>query len=356
MVKTNKLDFTGQPIYIGMDVHKKSWTVSIHSAICEHKTFTQPPEVEILVNYLRRNFPGASYHSVYEAGYSGFWIHDQLKEKGVACTVANPADVPTKDKERRKKRDRVDCRKLARSLRAGQIEGIYVPCRPKLEDRSLVRTRQSMVRKQTRCKNQIKGILFFYGIRLPEDCTERHWSGQFMRWLESIQMERASGDTALKIHLEELGHLRQIIVKLDREIRVLARTEEYASQVQLLRTIPGISTLTAMILLTELQEISRFASLDELASYVGLIPDAHESGETEHSGGITKRRHAQLRASLVEAAWTAARKDPALLMAFERLGKRMRKTRAIVKIARKLLNRVRYVLKNQRPYRLGVVE
>jgi transposase len=308
------------------------------------------------VNYLRRNFPGASYHSVYEAGYSGFWVHDQLREKGVACTVANPADVPTKDKERRKKRDRVDCRKLARSLRAGAIEGIYVPCRPKLEDRSLVRTRQSMVRKQTRCKNQIKGILFFYGIKLPIDCAQRHWSGKFVRWLESIQMERASGDMALKIHLEELGHLRQMIVKLDREIRVLARTEEYASPVQLLRTVPGISTLTAMILLTELQEITRFASLDELASYVGLIPDAHESGETEHTGGITKRRHAQLRASLVEAAWTAVRKDPALLMAFQQLGKRMRKTRAIVKIARKLLNRVRYVLKNQRPYLLGVVE
>jgi transposase len=339
-----------------MDVHKKSWTVSIHSARCEHKTFTQPPEVEILVNYLRRNFPGASYHSVYEAGYSGFWVHDELKANGVACTVANPADVPTKDKERRKKRDAVDCRKLARSLRAGEIEGIYVPCRRKLEDRSLVRTRQSMVRKQTRCKNQIKGILFFYGIRLPQGCTERNWSGRFVKWLESIQMERASGDMALKVHLEELRYLRQMIVKLDREIRVLARTEAYASPVQLLRTIPGISTLTAMILLTELQEISRFASLDELASYVGLIPDAHESGETEHTGGITQRRHAQLRASLVEAAWIAVRKDPALLMAFEQWGKRMRKTRAIVKIARKLLNRVRYVLKNQRPYLLGVVE
>lgn len=356
MVKSNRLDFTGQPIYIGMDVHKKSWTVSIQSASCEHKTFTQPPEVEILVNYLRRNFPGASYHSVYEAGFSGFWVHDQLREKGVACTVANPADVPTKDKERRKKRDSVDCRKLARSLRAGEIEGIYVPCRPQLEDRSLVRTRQSMVRKQTRCKNQIKGMLFFYGIALPEEWAERHWSGPFVRWLESIQMERASGDMALKIHLEELKYLRQIIVKLDREIRVLAGTEGYTVQVYLLRTIPGISTLTAMILLTELQEISRFASLDELASYVGLIPDAHASGETEHTGGITKRRHAQLRAALVEAAWTAVRKDPALLMAFQQLSRRMRKTRAIVKIARKLLNRVRYVLKNQRPYVLGVVE
>jgi hypothetical protein len=74
------------------------------------------------------------------------------------------------------------------------------------------------VRKQTRCKNQIKGILFFYGIRLLEDCAQKHWSGQFVRGLESIQMERASGDTALKMHLEELRHLRQMIVKLDRLI------------------------------------------------------------------------------------------------------------------------------------------
>jgi transposase len=356
MANSTRLDFTGQPIFIGLDVHKKSWSVSIHSAVCEHKTFTQPPEVDILVNYLRRNFPGATYRSVYEAGYSGFWVHDQLVEKGVACTVANPADVPTKDKERRTKRDQIDCRKLARSLRAGEIEGIYVPCRKKLEDRSLVRTRQSMVRKQTRCKNQIKSILFFYGIAIPEAWAERRWSGPFVRWLESLPMERASGEVALRIHLEELRHLRQILARLDREIRVLAQTEEYQTQVRLLRTIPGISTLTAMILLTELQEISRFRSLDELASYVGLIPDTRSSGETEHTGDLTQRRHGQLRASLVEAAWVAVRKDPALLMAFQESCKRMRKTRAIVKIARKLLNRVRYVLKNQTPYRMGVVQ
>jgi len=356
MDKSNRLDFTGQPIYIGLDVHKKSWSVSIHSAVCEHKTFTQPPEVDILVNYLRRNFPGASYRAVYEAGYSGFWAHDQLTEKGVACTVANPADVPTKDKERRKKRDRIDCRKLARSLRAGEIEGIYVPCRKKLEERSLVRTRQSMVRKQTRCKNQIKSILLFYGMAIPEDWAERRWSGPFVKWLESLPMERSSGEVALRMHLEELKHLRQIIARLDREIRLLAQTGEYEVQVRLLRTVPGIGTLTAMILLTELQEISRFCSLDELASYVGLIPDTQSSGETEHTGELTKRRHAQLRVSLVEAAWKAVRKDPALLMAFQESCKRMRKTRAIVKIARKLLNRVRFVLKNQTPYQMGVVQ
>lgn len=356
MTKINKLDFTGQPIYVGLDVHKKSWSVSIFSQNCEHKKFSQPPEVEPLVHYLQRNFPGANYHSVYEAGYCGFWIHDQLKKHGIDCKVVNPADIPTKNKERTTKRDRIDCRKLARSLRSGELEGIYVPSRSKLEDRTLLRTRQSMVWKQTRCKNQIKGILFLYGIDFSQEVTLGHWSRRFISWIESIQMERASGNMALKVYLEELKHLRQIIATLNRAILDLARTEEYKAQVKLLRTIPGISTLTAMTLLTELYEITRFASLDELSSYVGLIPDTHSSGEKEHTGGITKRRNRQLRCLLVEASWVAVRKDPALLMAYELYCKRMRKTRAIVKIARKLLNRIRYVLKNQMPYVPAVVK
>jgi transposase len=308
--------------------------------------------VDTLVKYLQRNFPGASYYAVYEAGYSGFWIHEQLKEKGVPCLVVNPADVPTKDKERAKKRDRIDCRKLARSLRGGELEGIYVPGRSNLEDRSLVRTRQSMVRKQTRCKNQIKAMLLFYGIHLSEEQVKSHWSRRFLEGIEGLRMERSSGDLALQVHLAELRHLRQILVILDRGIRELAQTEEYREWVRLLKTIPGISTLTAMILLTELIDLCRrISSLDELASFVGLIPDTQSSGETEHTGEITKRRHGQLRALLVEAA----RKDPALLRAFEGYCQRMRKTMAIVKIARKLLNRIRFVLKNHKPYVPAVV-
>ena len=161
MNKISKLDFKGQQIYVGMDVHKKSWSISIFTDKFEHKTFTQPPEVGTLVNYLERNFPAASYKAVYEVGYCGSWIDDLLQEHGVQCLVVNPVDVPTKDEERTKKTYRVDCRKLARSLRSIELEGIYVPSRLKVEDRSLIRTRYSMVRKQTRCKNQIRSILHF---------------------------------------------------------------------------------------------------------------------------------------------------------------------------------------------------
>jgi len=147
-----------------------------------------------------------------------------------------------------------------------------------------------------------------------------------------------------------LKHLRQIIANLNRAILALSRTEVYRADVLLLKTVPGISTLTAMTLLTELYDISRFSSLDKLASYAGLAPDIRSSGETEHTMGITYRRNATLRAVLIEAAWVAVRKDPALTIAFNKFALRMKKTKAIVHIAKKLLNRIRYVLKNRQRY------
>ena len=110
-----------------------------------------------------------------------------------------------------------------------------------------------------------------------------------------------------------------------------------------------------MILLTEIVDISRFPSLDKLASYTGLVPDIKSSGETEYSTGITFRRNAALRTLLIESSWVAVRKDPALMMAFTKFSLRMKKTAAIVHIARKLLNRIRFVLIKQERYVTAVV-
>jgi transposase len=357
MEKTIRPDFTGQPFYIGIDTHKKSWRVSILTKHSEHKTFTQPPDVETLVNYLHRTLPGGNYHVVYEAGFCGFWIHDNLnKEEGVDCIVINPADVPTTDKEKKTKSDPVDSRKLARSLRNGELKAIYAPPRERVEDRSLIRMRKAMVKKQTRCKNQIKSILYFYGIVIPEELVERRWSRKFINWLSEIQMTRATGNRALETLLSELNYLRQTISDLTKSIRSLARTNEYAENHRLTKSVIGFSTLTAMTFLTELVDINRFKNLDKLASYVGLIPDTESSGEKENNHGITSRRNPQLRHLLIEAAWTAVRKDPALMMAYNKLIPKVSKKIVIVKIARKLLNRIRYVLKNKQEYVPAIVQ
>lgn len=353
--ENTKLSFAGQDIYVGLDTGKKSWKVTILTKEFEHKTFSQPPKPEVLVGYLRKHFPGARYLCVYEAGYFGFWIHDALRQQGVECVVTHPADVPTKDKERSNRNDTVDARKLARNLRNGELAALYVPTRKALEARSLVRTRMSMVKKQTRCKNQIKALLSFYGHGIPEDLTRSRWSGHFINWVESRPFETESGKQSLHAFLEELKYLQQNIAQLTRQIRVLARQEPYRTQVELLNSVPGIGLLSAMTILTEIVDINRFKNLDHLASYVGLVPGENSSGELERTTGISRRRNPFLRVILVECSWMAVRKDPALLMAFSKLSERMPKNRAIIRIAGKLLSRIRYVLKHQEHYETCVV-
>ena len=348
--QTSSVDFTGHEIYVGMDVHKKSWSLSVHTKELEHKTFTQEPDSKRLVHYLRRTFPGATYHCVYEAGYSGFWIHEQLKALGVDCRVVNPADVPMSNKDRNFKTDTNDCRTLARRLKTNDLTGIYVPPRDSQEDRTLVRTRQEFVNKQTRVKNQIKAFLSFYGIVIPQELEESHWSNRFLLHLESLELTRITGTTALKAHLGELRALRKTILNLTQAIRTLSRTDDYRADIALLMSIPGIGLTTAMTFLTEIVDINRFPGLDELASFVGIAPGSHSSGESEHITGMSHRGNAHLRHLLIESAWTAARRDPVLLKDYSNYCKRTTPTKAIVKIARKVLARMRFVLKKQTPY------
>jgi transposase len=345
-----QFDWSGQHIYVGLDVHKNSWTVTVLTDAIMQKKFSQSPDVECLVNYLRRHYPGATYHCVYEAGYSGYWIHDQLHSYGVDCRIVNAADVPTTDKEKRNKTNNVDSGKLARSLRNGELRGIYVPSRTALEDRSMVRLRHTLVSKQTRCKNQIKSLLLFYGIHVPNDIEERHWSRRYIAWLDDLKMTRTTGDHALQTLLSELMHLRQSILSMTRAIRRLSQEEPYATDVAHLITLPGISVLTAMILLTELGPVSRFRSLDALAAYVGLVPGEHSSGDDRTITEITQRKNPFLRWIIIESAWVAVRGDTGLALAFSLLSQRMSKNRAIIRIARKLLNRIRFVVKHQQPY------
>ena len=124
----------------------------------------------------------------------------------------------------------------------------------------------------------------------------------------------------------------------------------------MLRTIPGIGPLTAASILVEIGEVKRFDTFYHLNSFVGLLPMEHSSGQSENKLSLTVRKHRQLRSDLVESAWTAQRTDPAMVLYFQEQIKRKDTKIVIIKIARKLLNRIRYVLINQQPYEFGIVK
>jgi transposase len=357
-MQSNKLNFKGQNIYIGIDVHKKQWTVCIFSEHLEHKKFSQPPTVTALKSYLDNNFPGAKYYSVYEAGFCGYSVHYQLQQAGIENIVVNAADVPTTHKEKENKTDKRDSRKLGRSLRAGELRGIHIPSVKTQEDRSLVRMRYAFRKDLTRFKLRIKSLLNFYGIEHPEQFSSpgKHWSRRYMEWLKTIKMQEVSGDSAIKSLICEAEDMRKVLLLVTRYIRELSQTEFYKNDYELIFGIPGIGLITGMSFLTEIEDINRFPSTNHLAGFVGLVPSCHSSGEKENNGEITSRAHNLMREMIVESAWIAAGKDPALHLAFCTLCKRMEPNKAIIRIARKLLNRIYYTLKNKTKYVCGVVE
>lgn len=345
-----KLDFSGQNIYIGLDTHLKSWHVSILGEHLAHKSFSQPPCAKSLKNYLDKYFPKANYNCVYEAGFAGFSVYRQLSELGINCIIVNPADVPSKDKEKKGKTDKIDSAKLARSLRSKELDPIYIPTMEGEEDRSLLRTRAKIVSDQTRCKNRIKSLLYYYGINIPVDS----WSAKFIQWLKEVQLKSASGNISLRSMLVQLENGKQIIKDLDKQVVVLSMRDKYRERVKLLRSVPGIGLLTSMIILTELEDMNRFKSLDSICGYIGLVPNVYNSGDREVVGEMTNRGNRILRTAFIESAWVAARMDPALMKKFNHLARRMEKNKAIIRIARKLVNRIRYVLRTENLYQTSV--
>jgi transposase len=178
-----------------------------------------------------------------------------------------------------------------------------------------------------------------------------------MKWLkEEVVSGHETGTQALKILIQEAEQQRTLLLEVLRKVRLLSRSEKYARNIALLRTIPGIGTITAITFLVEIENIYRFDNTDHFAGFVGITPNRHNSGSKANDGGMSFRGNKTLRSMLIESAWTAARSDPALTLSYHSYIKRMEANKAIVRIARKVLNRMYYVLKNKTEYVSGVVK
>lgn len=352
---TKKKDFSGQEIYVGIDVHKKQWTITVRSEFLEHKTFVQKPDSKVLGEYLKRNFPGASFKSVYEAGFCGYSVHRSLQQEGIENIIINPADVPSTNKERKNKQDKIDSRKLCRTLSDGVLKGNYVPCENEAELKETVRQIKILTNDLVRFKNRIKSKLERNGIRVPEEyeSSSKAWSKKFICWLETIELKTEIGTYGLKTQINGFKQIRELKKQLGKTVENYAG-KEYGTELSLLKSIPGIGTTAAIMILSELGDTSRFSSFEKLCSFVGIIPNTYSSGDKERTGRMTKRKNKYLQPVLVQCAWKAAGRDPALMSVYGELKKRMTSSRAIIKITRKLLSRIRHVLLTKEPYMIGV--
>jgi transposase len=154
--------------------------------------------------------------------------------------------------------------------------------------------------------------------------------------------------------LEEYEHKRALLLKVTGQVRELSRLKRYKDAMELLISIPGVGLITGMTFLTEIGDIKRFKSPDQLASFLGLVPSTHSSGSKERVGHMTKRFNRYLRSLLIECAWCLVRSDPSMGLKYAELKKRMKAQKAIVRIAKKLVLRARAMLLTGTYYELGV--
>jgi len=358
MAKITQLDFTGTTIFCGLDVHKVSWRVNLRDTELELKDFTQPADATLLYRHLTKNYPGAKYKAAYEAGFCGFGIQRQLTALGIECLLLNAADIPKGDKDRRQKNDKRDARSISQQLSTKKdLKGLYIPSTDWEHARTLVRNRQQQISDSTRCKCRIWHFLHFSSLPAPQkEETGQYWSRKFIKKLEDMDCGGSPElKAALQIKLQDHLYKRNLLLQSTRAIRSLCKQQAYANSIQLILSIPGIGEINAAIILFELQDIRRFKTFDNLCSYVGLVPDTDDSGETKRTRGITHRRNTYLREALIESSWVIIKKDPAMLLKYKNYCKRMHKNKAIIKIARHLLARLNFVLKNKVPYENGLL-
>lgn len=347
-----KLSFKGQKIYIGIDVHKSTWSVTSLMEIGVPRTHSQKASAKELFEFLNRHYPEAEYYAAYEAGFSGYSTYYELTNLGINCMVVNPADIPTTQYESVMKSDAVDSVKIAKALRASQLRGIYVRDVENLDDRSVVRIRKKIRTDMARYKIRVKHLLMSNGIEIPPQFEQStYWSRTYIKWLREEVVLMSSTRLSLDLLIDQVETIRGNLLKATQNIRRMSQSAKYKEKYDLLHSIPGLGPLTIMTILTEIYDVNRFHNERQFASYLGLVPTCHSSGDKIVHGEKTFRGNKKIGPELIEASWTAIYRDEGLSLAFcnyRRSGQKPQE--AIVRIARKLSNIIYSVLKNGKKY------
>ncbi len=291
--------------FVGLDVHAATIAVAIAEPDGEVRFMGTIPNEEAAVGRLIKKLNGGgSWEACYEAGPTGYALYWQLAKKGIVCTVVAPTLIPVKAGDR-VKTDRRDAERLARSFRAGDLTAVWVPDPAHEALRDLVRARESAKRDQLRARHRLGKFLLRQGRRPPEKM--RAWTKTYLEWIKTkVQFDEKAQQWTLEDYVNEVEHCGQRIDRLESLIdeAVKSAPETMRDVIAALQALRGIAAMSAVTIVAEVGELSRFATARQLMGYSGAVASEHSSGERTHRGHITKTGNAHLRRIVVEAAWT----------------------------------------------------
>jgi transposase len=298
--------------FLGLDVHAETITVAIAEPDGEVRSLgTIPNREESVRKLVKKLGPAEQLRACYEAGPTGYVLYWQLTGLGVQCEVVAPTLVPVKAGDR-VKTDRRDATKLARSYRAGDLTAVWVPDAAHEALRDLVRARESAKQDQLRARHRLSKFLLRHGRRAP--LGVRPWTLGYMKWVrEQVPFEQPAQDYTRLDYLHEVEHANDRVRRLEEAIGEAVKLAPVTMRevIQALQALRGIAQISAVTIVSELGQISRFAGARQLMAYSGAVPSEESTGQRIRRGAITKTGNAHLRRVVIEAAW-AYRHRPAI--------------------------------------------
>jgi transposase len=334
--------------YVGVDHHKRFSYLSVMDkngvVVKEGKVVNTKEAVN--------KFLGKEYtkdtSAVLESGRNWTVMYDWLEDELDEVKLAHPMKVKA-IAEAKIKTDKIDAKTLAHLLRCDLVPEAYMPDKETRIIKNILRQRMFFVKLSTMVKNQIHIIID----RHPEAKNQIDPSDLFgkqgMEWLRLVELSQEDR----RILDEELALLSYITEKISSSNTWITQIGKDDPRVKLLMTIPGIGKFFALLIVTEIGEISRFSDKNKFASYAGLIPSIHSSGGRTFYGRIIKHGNKYLRWALIEAVWPAIRKDLPLREYYESLKARKGPNQAKVAVARRLSVIVYNVLSQNRTYKIN---
>jgi transposase len=288
-----------------LDVHAQTIAVAVAEAGGEVRSLgVVPNSAESVGRLIKKLGKPEQLRVCYEAGPTGYVLYWQLTKLGVRCEVVAPTLIPVKPGDR-VKTDRRDAEKLARCYRAGDLTVVWVPDAAHEALRDLVRAREAAKSDQLRARNRLGKFLLRQGRRAPEGT--KAWTGKYLKWIkEQVRFEQPAQEATLLDYLHEVEHAAERIQRLEKAIDVAVETvpQKMRAVIAGLQSLRGIAKISAVSIVAELGEISRFAQPRQLMGYSGAVSREHSSGERVQRGAISKAGNAHLRRIVVEAAWS----------------------------------------------------
>lgn len=290
---------------IGLDVHARSITAvamdSITGEVRSQRFGYSPAEVAEWILGLE------SPKAVYESGVTGFHLVRALRSLGIDCVVGAVSKMQKPAADRRKKNDRNDAEFLARQLMAHNITEVFVPDEETEAAQNLSRALEDARGDLVRAKHRLTHLLIRWGHvwdeRTPGGKRRGTWTRAHWEWIRGIELPEMAAQESLDYYISEVRHIEAQKKAIEKRIAQYAQKPRWKNRVEALRCMKGIETMTAFALVAEAGVFSRFDSARAFASWLGLVPSEHSSGERVSRGGITKAGNSHLRKLLVEASW-----------------------------------------------------